>query len=62
MGTSGDEHERTMAFAEIALGQIKALRQPATPRNFEVWYSYATGYHPTLNEVDQRDSRRAAVA
>lgn len=51
MGTSGDEHERTMAFAEIALGQIKALRQPATPRNFEVWYSYATGYHPTLNEV-----------
>jgi diguanylate cyclase len=22
-----DEHERTMAFAEIALGQIKALRQ-----------------------------------
>jgi diguanylate cyclase len=51
MGTSGDEHERTMAFAEIAIGQIKALRQPATPRNFEVWYSYATGYHPTLNEV-----------
>ena len=51
MGTSGDEHERTMAFADIAIGQIKALRQPATPRNFEVWYSYATGYHPTLNEV-----------
>jgi diguanylate cyclase len=51
MGTGDDEHERTMAFAEIALGQIKALRQPATPRNFEVWYSYATGYHPALNEV-----------
>ena len=33
-----------MAFAEIALGQIKALRQPATPRNYEVWYAYATGY------------------
>jgi diguanylate cyclase len=51
MATNGDEHERTMAFAEIALGQIKALRQPATPRNFEVWYAYATGYHPTLNET-----------
>jgi diguanylate cyclase len=51
MATSGDEHERTMAFAEIALGQIKALRQPATPRNFEVWYAYATGYHPSLNET-----------
>ena len=51
MATNGDEHERTMAFAEIAIGQIKALRQPATPRNFEVWYSYATGYHPSLNET-----------
>jgi len=45
-----DEHERTMAFAEIALGQLKALRQAATPRNYEVWYAYATGYHPSLNQ------------
>lgn len=45
-----DEHERTMAFAEIALGQFKALRQAATPRNYEVWYAYATGYHPSLNQ------------
>ena len=45
-----DEHERTMAFAEIALGQIKALRQAATPRNYEIWYAYATGYHPSLNQ------------
>ncbi len=45
-----DEHERTMAFAEIALGQIKALREPATPRNYEIWYAYATGYQPSLNQ------------
>ncbi|MBI1205205.1 MAG: diguanylate cyclase [Rhodopseudomonas sp.] len=45
-----DEHERTMAFSDIALGQIKALRQPATPRNYEIWYAYATGYHPSLNQ------------
>jgi diguanylate cyclase len=45
-----DEHERTSAFAEIALGQIKALRQPATPRNYEIWYTYATGYNPSLNQ------------
>lgn len=51
MSNSGDEHKRTMAFAEIALAQIKALRQPANPRNFEVWYSYATGYYPSLNEA-----------
>ncbi len=51
MATNSDEHERTMAFAEIAFGQLKALRQPATPRNYEIWYTYATGYHPSLNET-----------
>jgi diguanylate cyclase len=51
MAVHGDEHERTMAFAEIALGQIRALRQPATPRHFEIWYTYATGYNPSLNQM-----------
>ncbi len=46
-----DEHERTMAFAEIAFGQIKALRQPASPRHFEIWYTYATGYNAALNQT-----------
>src|SRR5882724_4110285 len=50
MAARTEEHERTLAFAEIALGQIKALRQPAHPRNFEIWYAYATGYKPTLNQ------------
>jgi len=51
MAAHSDEHERTMAFAEIALGQIKALRQPAIPRNYEIWYTYATGYNPSLNQT-----------
>src|SRR5215470_3550032 len=51
MTAQSDEHERTMAFANIALGQIKALRQPALPRNYEVWYTYATGYNPALNQT-----------
>src|SRR5438270_13730887 len=46
-----DDHERTLAFAEIAFGQIKALRQPASPRHFEIWYAYATGYNPSLNQA-----------
>jgi diguanylate cyclase len=50
MAANGNEHERTLAFAEIALGQIKALRQPAYPRNYEVWYTYATGYNSALNQ------------
>ena len=46
-----DEHERTMAFAEVALGQIRSLRQTAIPRNYEIWYIYATGYNAPLNKV-----------
>jgi diguanylate cyclase len=55
MAVQSDEHERSMAFAEIALGQIRALRQTAAPRTYEVWYNYATGYNPTLNQkVNER--------
>lgn len=46
-----DEYERTMAFAELALGQIRSLRQTAIPRNYEIWYVYATGYNSQLNQV-----------
>jgi diguanylate cyclase len=40
-----------MAFAELALGQIRSLRQTAVPRNYEIWYVYATGYNSQLNRV-----------
>jgi diguanylate cyclase len=50
MAVPHEEHERTLAFAEIALGQIRALGQPASPRNFEIWYNYATGYNSALNQ------------
>lgn len=46
-----DEHERTMAFAEVALGQIRSLRQTAVPRNYEIWYIYATGHNAPLNKI-----------
>jgi diguanylate cyclase len=51
MRAGADEHDRTIAFADVALGQIKALRQSADPRNYEVWYHYATGYNPSLNKA-----------
>ena len=50
-GQVADEHERSIAFAKIALGQIRALRQAASPRNYEIWYTYATGYNPQLNQT-----------
>lgn len=46
-----EDHERTMAFADVALGQIRSLRQPAVPRNYEIWYIYATGSNTALNKI-----------
>ncbi len=58
-----DEHERTLAFADIALGQIRALSQPASPRNFEIWYNYATGYNPALNRaINQTLEQKGALS
>jgi diguanylate cyclase len=45
-----DEHDRTMVFARRAVAQLKALNLPATPRNYEIWYAYATGHYPSLNQ------------
>src|SRR3954449_10551829 len=61
MNVESDEHERTLAFAEIALGQIKALGQPAYPRNYEVWYAYATGYNQALNQAINETLARAGT-
>lgn len=40
-----------MAFAQVALDQIRSLRQTAIPKNYEIWYLYATGYNPELNRI-----------
>jgi diguanylate cyclase len=57
-----DEYERSLAFAEIALGQIKSLRQVALPRNYEIWYVYATGANPALNKaIDETLARNGKL-
>ena len=62
MAVPSDEHERSLAFAEIALQQIRALRQPASPRNYEIWYHYATGYNSELNRsINHTLSQKGAL-
>jgi diguanylate cyclase len=57
-----DEFERSIAFAEIALGQIRSLRQLALPRNYEIWYVYATGSNPLLNKaIDETLARNGQL-
>ncbi len=49
-GRPSGEHERTIAIADKAFERIRTLRLPADPRNYEIWYAYATGYRPSLNQ------------
>ncbi|HWM48915.1 MAG TPA: GGDEF domain-containing protein [Xanthobacteraceae bacterium] len=51
MKSENEDPEATFAFASVALDQIRALNQPANPRNYEVWYHYASGHHPTVNQL-----------
>jgi diguanylate cyclase len=63
MDVPRDEHDKTIAFAELALGQIRALGQPASPRNYEIWYHYATGYNPALNQaINQTLEEKGSLA
>jgi len=53
-GSTGSRRQwkrQALVFAEVALGQIKSLRQTAVPRNYEIWYVYATGYNSPLNKI-----------
>ncbi len=61
--TDSADHERTIALAEVALAQIKALRQSATPRNYEIWYNYAGGHIPSLNHaINDHLTREGAIS
>ena len=51
MTASEGEFCRTIGLAEAALDRIKALRHPATPHNFEIWYDYASGHNVELNNA-----------
>ncbi len=51
MDRSGDEHGRTIGYADAALERIRAFRHPAYPQNYEFWFSYATGFNAELNRA-----------
>ena len=50
---SGD-HQYTLMLAEKALEKIRALSLPADPSGYELWYSYAAGWHPEMNRQINR--------
>lgn len=46
-----DEFKRTIVYADSALDYIKTNMLPAFPRNYELWYSYASGFNRALNRT-----------
>ena len=51
MASSDHDYDRAASLADTALSQIKSLRHPPTPRNFELWYTYASGHNSALNHA-----------
>ncbi|MBN8958213.1 MAG: diguanylate cyclase [Rhizobiales bacterium] len=63
MHPSASEHERTIALANIALGQIRALRLSAEPRNYEFFFCYAGARNPAFNKaVNERLAARKTLS
>jgi len=54
MTQDSDTHERSLAFGEQAIEQVKTHRVAASPRIYELWYSYVAGEHPALNRAIER--------
>lgn len=51
MARGPSDFERTLTFSEAAVHRLRAHRHPAYPRNYELWYTYATGYNAALNRA-----------
>ncbi len=55
------DFERTIAFSEAALKRLRAHGHPPYPRNYEFWYTYATGYNSALNRAINEALERAPL-
>jgi diguanylate cyclase len=51
MTTKSESHTRTLPLAKYAMEQIERFGLSAEPKSFELWYRYATGQDPRLNQA-----------
>jgi diguanylate cyclase len=49
-----DDIERTFALCQRALELMRAHGSPASPRAYEVWYTYVSGHKPLMNDAVNR--------
>jgi diguanylate cyclase len=48
------DHDYTLALGKMAMAKIEALSLPADPPGYELWYRYAAGNDPELNQTINR--------
>ena len=48
---TGPDAKYTYQVAEAALERIRALSLSADPVHYEIWYAYASGHKPALNQA-----------
>ncbi|GBD49331.1 GGDEF domain-containing protein [Methylopila sp. Yamaguchi] len=51
MTRGSSDFDRTLAFSDAAIQRLRVHRHAAYPRNYELWYTYATGYNSALNRA-----------
>ncbi len=54
MPSPSSDSQRTFLTAERALQLMKAYGSSACPRSYEVWYTYASGHKPLMNDAVKR--------
>jgi diguanylate cyclase len=59
MARGPSDFDRTVAFSDIAIQRLRAHNHAAYPRNYELWYVYATGYNAALNRAINEALERA---
>jgi diguanylate cyclase len=63
VSATGDAYQSTIAYANAAIGKLRALGQPADPRSYAAWFTYATDCSPWRNRiVDEILARRGALS
>lgn len=63
MTSAGEDLERTFQVAQRALDLMKTYGSSASPRSYEVWYTYVTGQKPLIVEAIKKiAAKRGTVA
>ncbi len=61
--TASHDFDQSIAFAGRTLTYLKKNRTPATPPNYELWYTYASGENPQLvAAINEVMAERAGVS